>query len=261
MLPLRGERQPPGPGNGGLRNRALPRWIHDWSAALLPDGRTQHLQASAPEFGISLDLIPGKAPVINGEGGVSQKAAGMGHASHYYSMTRLPTRGTLTLEGKRLPVTGLTWMDHEFGTNQLTPKQAGWDWFSIQLEDNRELMLYRMRLKDGGTDPYSSGTLVNADGTSKHLPLANYQVTSTGTWKSPKTAAVYPSRWTVRVPGEDLEATLTPTVADQELATGGSTGVTYWEGSVGIQGRDRGKPVRGVGYVELTGYLGAAPGI
>ena len=244
----------------GARTDRYHVWIHDWFAKLLPDDRTHHLSAAGEEFAIDLQLTPRKPPVIHGFNGVSQKSAGVGRASHYYSMTRLETRGTLTLGRERLPVTGLTWMDREFGSNQLTEEQAGWDWFSLQLDDNRELMLYVLRLKDGRVEPLSSGTLVNADGTWKHLPLSTYQIRATDRWRSPKSGAVYPSAWTVRIPGQGLELRLTPTIPDQELVTE-MMGVTYWEGSIRVEGRDRGKPVRGVGYVELTGYAGETPGI
>lgn len=251
----------PALGMAGARTDRYRVWIHDWSAGLSPDGQTHHLEAAADDFKIRLDLSSRKPPVLHGKGGVSQKATGLGRASHYYSLTRLETRGTLTLGREQLPVTGLSWMDHEFGSNQLTPEQAGWDWFSIQLDNNRELMLYVMRLKNGGVEPLSSGTLVREDGTWKHLPLSAYEVRSLRTWKSPKTGGVYPAAWTVRVPGEGIDLRLTPAIPDQELATEGSAGVTYWEGSVRVEGMDRGKPVRGVAYVELTGYVGTAPGI
>jgi predicted secreted hydrolase len=128
------------------------------------------------------------------------------------------------------------------------------------LSDNRELMLYVMRRKDGGIVPQSSGTLVNADGTWTHLPLQAYRIERNATWRSPKSGGVYPAGWNVRVPGERLDLRVTPAVVDQELKTDGM-GVTYWEGSVRVEGQYRGKPVSGVGYVELTGYAGAAPGI
>lgn len=245
---------------GALENRYRV-WIGDWSAELAADGQTHRLRATGPDYAITLDLLPLKPPVIHGRDGVSRKAEGEGRASHYYSMTRMETRGTLTLDGEALPVTGLSWMDHEFGTNQLTPEQKGWDWFSLQLDNDRELMLYVMRLADGAYDPASSGTLVAADGAWRHLELSMYEIERTGTWTSPKSGATYPSGWVVRVPSEDMELRVTPTVKDQELATGSLIGVIYWEGSVRVEGRDRGRPVTGVGYVELTGYAGRLPGM
>ncbi|MCC2671985.1 MAG: hypothetical protein K0Q72_4456 [Armatimonadetes bacterium] len=236
-------------------------WVDDWSARLAADRRTHQLRAASPVFGIDLSLLPQKPPVVHGHGGVSQKAKGEGRASHYYSLTRLASRGTLTLDGKHYPVTGLSWMDHEFGSNQLTEQQTGWDWFSLQLDDGRELMLYQLRLKNGQVEPLSSGTLVQADGTWKHLPLSAFRIASSRTWKSPKTGATYPSDWTVRLPGEALELRITPTIPDQELVTENSGGVRYWEGSVRVTGTQRGKPVTGVGYVELTGYSKDVPRI
>lgn len=251
----------PALGMAGSRTDRYRVWIHDWSAGLLPDQRTHQLRASGPKFAIDLKLDSVKPPVVHGHGGVSQKAAGRGRASHYYSLTRLETQGTLTLDGERLPVTGLSWMDHEFGSNQLTEQQTGWDWFSLQLDDRRELMLYRLRLKDGSVEPLSSGTLVQADGTWKHLPLSAFQIDVGKTWKSPKTGATYPAEWRVRVPGEGLDLQISPTLPDQELVTESSGGVRYWEGSVRVTGQDRGKAVGGVGYVELTGYTQEVPRI
>ncbi|MBM3261909.1 MAG: FtsX-like permease family protein [candidate division Zixibacteria bacterium] len=235
-------------------------WIGDWSAGLT-DSTTHRLEASSAMATISLDLKPEKPPVIHGHDGVSRKAEGEGRASHYYSLTRMATSGTLTLNDKKIPVTGLSWMDHEFGSNQLTPQQQGWDWFSIQLDNRRELMLYLMRRKDGTYEPVSSGTVVDTDGSWRHLDRSGFEIAPTGTWESPYTRAAYPSGWTVRVPSEGMELTVTPTVKNQELGTGSLIGVVYWEGSVKVEGKDQGNPVRGLGYVELTGYAGRVPGI
>lgn len=244
----------PALGMAGAETERYHVWLHDWSAALLPDQRTHHLLADGPGFAIDLNLKSLKAPVIHGHRGVSQKSAGVGRASHYYSLTRMETRGTLTVDGETLPVTGLSWMDHEFGSNQLSEEQAGWDWFSLQFDDGRELMLYQLRLKNGGVEPYSSGTLVQADGTWKHLPLAAYEIRATGQWRSPKSGAVYPHGWKIKVPGEGIDLTVTPTVADQELVPEGVAAVRYWEGSVRVTGT-----ATGVGYAELTGYSREIP--
>jgi predicted secreted hydrolase len=244
---------------GGLEDR-YKVWIGKWSAELLDDDKTHRLTAQGPESAISLDLVSAKSPVIHGHDGVSRKADGEGRASHYYSLTRLETSGTLTLNGEEHTVTGLSWMDHEFGTNQLTSRQQGWDWFSIQLDNNRELMLYVLRLKDGSLEPESSGTVVAADGTWKHLDLSMYTIQNTDTWTSPHNGATYPSGWTIKVPDEEIELQLTPTVEDQELVSRSILGITYWEGSVLVKGIDQGNPVSGMGYVELTGYIGKVPG-
>ena len=130
-----------------------------------------HLQAAAGQVALDLQLTPEKPPVLHGENGVSQKAAGVGNASHYYSLTRLATAGQLTYQGRTFHVQGLSWMDHEFSSSQLAPYQSGWDWFSLQLDDGQDLMLYVLRHQDGSPDPYSSGTLVDPQGNAQHLTL------------------------------------------------------------------------------------------
>jgi predicted secreted hydrolase len=145
-------------------------------------------------------------------------------------------------------------MDHEFGSNQLQEDQVGWDWFSIQLDNQTELMFYRIRHQDGSTDPYSSGTTIFPDGTHCHLSLEAFQIEGLEKWKSEKSGATYPSKWRVKVPGSQIDLILTPTVKDQELITEESTRVTYWEGSVRVEGQYQGTSIKGLGYVELTGY-------
>lgn len=244
----------------GAEEDQLHVWIGKWSTELLVDEVTHQLKAESSEASISLKLKPTKPPVIHGHDGVSQKADGEGRASHYYSLTRMKTTGTLTIGGVNHNVEGLSWMDHEFGTNQLTPKQVGWDWFSIQLENDRELMLYVLRRSDGSIEPASSGTIVDDDGSWRHLDLSMYRINTNESWTSPHNGAVYPSSWEISVPSEQLMLEVVPTLADQELVSQSILGITYWEGSVLVRGTDGGLPISGQGYVELTGYIGNIPG-
>ncbi len=164
-------------------------------------------------------------------------------------MTRLPARGTVTVAGEKIAVTGDAWLDREWSTSALGPDLAGWDWFALQLDDGRELMFYRLRRKDGAADPWSRGSLVAADGTSRPLAAADVELTPLSTWQSP-TGASYPAQWRLPVPDEGLDLELTPRVANQELAVT----VRYWEGAVQVNGTSRGKPIAGHGFVEMTGY-------
>ncbi|HIE51331.1 MAG TPA: carotenoid 1,2-hydratase [Armatimonadetes bacterium] len=239
-------------GLAGAKEERYRVWIGDWWVELR--GQTHHLHAATPKWGLDLRLTPLKPPVLHGTQGLSQKGEGMGQATYYYSLTRLRTAGHLTVDGQKWPVKGLSWMDHEFGSGQLAPEQVGWDWFSLQLNDGTEVMLYLMRRKDGTVDPYSHGTFVFPDGTTRPLPWGDYRVERLATWRSARSGATYPARWRLRVPSVGLEVTVIPTVAAQELITTRSTGVTYWEGSVRVQGTRQGRRVQGVGYVELTGY-------
>jgi predicted secreted hydrolase len=213
------------------------------------------LHAAAGDNAIDLVQLPLKPPAVHGSGGISRKAACASCASHYYSYTRLQTRGTLTYNGVPLAVEGLSWMDHEFGSSELAPDQSGWDWFSLQLRDGREVMLYRLRERDGGVTPQSSGSVIERDGRVHPLRLGDFSIESHSVWRSPHTGARYPSGWRVRVPGHRLDLLLTPTVADQELAN--SSGTSYWEGAVDVSDTAHAEVSLGAGYVELTGYAGA----
>jgi predicted secreted hydrolase len=226
-------------------------WIDDWRLTVLPGGLWR-LEAAHEGRTLDLQLTPLKPPVIEGENGVSRKAAGEGHASCYYSYTRLRTQGRLTLPGAEpLSVSGETWFDHEWATNQLAGNQAGWDWFSLQLSDGTELMLYRMRLKSGQVDPASSGAFTRKDGTVLYLKAADFLLTPLESWKSRATATDYPIRWRVDIPRLNLNLDLSTPLKNQELAL---PSLTYWEGLIHAVGSSGGAAVTGHGYLELTGY-------
>ena len=249
-----------GPGLAGAATDQYHVWNEDWTAAL--DDRGRHvLRALDPQAGIDLVLDPGKPPAINGVGGISQKGAQAGNASHYYSLTRMPTRGTVTVDGERVEVTGHSWMDHEFGTSFLEPEQRGWDWLSIQLSDGRDLMLYQLRRSDGtrggSRDPRSSGTVVAADGRTTHLANADFTLTPGRRTFRSANGAVYPVEWTLAIPSQQVALQVTTPLDNQELDLGRSTGVAYWEGAIDVTGRSGGQPVSGRGYLEMTGYKGS----
>ena len=230
-------------------------WIEDWAIERKGPAMQDHfVKAGDKNFGMELMLTPEKNPVIHGQNGVSQKAEGEGYASHYYSITRLKAEGKIFLKNMEIPVQGISWMDHEFGSSQLREYQVGWDWFSLQLNNGMDLMLYQIRHHDGKIDPYSSGTIIFPNGNHQPLSLKDFQIEALEKWKSRKTGATYPAKWMVKVPGHRIELILVPTVKDQELITKESTRVTYWEGSVKVEGRCGNDPAKGVGYAELTGY-------
>jgi predicted secreted hydrolase len=193
---------------------------------------------------------------LHGEGGFSKKGEGKGRASYYYSYTRLKTEGEIEFKGTKTRIEGLSWMDHEFGSDQLGEDQAGWDWFSIQLDNNVDMMLYLIRRRDGSVDPYSSGTLVYENGVARHLALREFSLEVLDHWKSARTGTQYPIAWKVTVPAETIELEIRPYFSGQELDTRKSTRVAYWEGAARVQGSYRGKAIRGMSYVEMTGYGG-----
>jgi predicted secreted hydrolase len=215
-----------------------------------------NLQGIADKFSLAFDLESVKQPVIQGQNGASQKAEGTGHASHYFSLTRLLTTGSINLDGKTYQVEGTSWMDHEFFTGSMATNESGWDWLSIQLQDGADLMLYRLRHNDGSIDPNSSGSYVDQTGRSQFLSSTDFAMnpatTPTDLWTSPATKATYPLRWHLSIPRLKLELDVTTPIRNQELT--GKFGTTYWEGAIDLAGARDQSPVGGVGYLEMVGY-------
>jgi predicted secreted hydrolase len=209
-----------------------------------------HIQASADDAGLDLSLLPEKPVVQHGDGGYSRKSEESPLiASLYFSYTDLETRGTLKLGGTVFHVKGKSWFDREISSRGLAKDREGWDWFSLQLEDGREIMLYRIRKKDGSIDRYSSGTVVNKDGTYRHLGNGDFAVIVLSRYTSEHTGARYPSKWEITIPSEDLRLFIVPLIEGQEFTGSGPIRVSYWEGTCRVEGAAKGRA-----YVEMTGY-------
>ena len=223
-------------------------WLDDWSAE--GDGSSARLRASEGDVAIDLQVSAAKPAVPQGDRGLSRKGAEPGNASFYYSFTRMPTRGVVRLGRETLDVTGQAWMDREWSTSALGSGVEGWDWFALQLDDGRELMVYLLRRRDGAIDSFSAGTLVAADGTARPLEAGDVRIETLARWTSPRSRVRYPARWRLSVPSADLQLEIEPRLADQELIVG----TRYWEGAVAVSGSAGARPVAGQGYVELVGY-------
>lgn len=236
-------------GLAGAEALPLHVWLENWQIrALGPD--TFQLEAAAQEISLDLTLKDRKGLTFHGLDGYSRKGPEPGNASYYFSQTRLATNGEVKVSGAIYQVEGTSWMDHEFSTSALSEGQAGWDWFSLQLEDGTDVMVYQIRRQDGEVDPFSSGTLVSPEGIPHALELEDFEIQIRDTWRSPHTGAVYPSSWTVRVSSMGLTLEIDPLLKDQEM----EVSYVYWEGAVRVTGERSGHPVTGTGYVELTGY-------
>lgn len=243
-----------GLGKAGAESGRLNVWIDRWRVESPQGSNHHHLTASDGDLAIQLDLLPKKPLVIHGTQGISRKGADPGQASHYYSFTRMATTGRLTIGGEAFDVAGTTWMDHEFGSADLGKDLVGWDWFSLQLDNQTEIMLYRLRRTDGTADPVSSGTFVDRDGNGHHLAIGDFSLQPLSDWTSPTSKARYPQRWRLTIPSRELSLELIPRMAEQELVTTRSTQVTYWEGAIDANGMVEEKKIEGHGYMELTGY-------
>jgi predicted secreted hydrolase len=230
-------------------------WNEDWQAQL--EGKDHLIKANNDQYQLDLRLSPEKAEVIHGENGISRKGSSAGNASQYVSLTRLRSTGSIMVGGETFAVTGLSWMDHEFGTSFLEENQTGWDWFSIQLDDNRELMIFQIRRADGSIDSRSSGTLIEASGRALHIPFGEFALKPTGaSWRSDVSGARYPTEWLIELPKLDLRLKVSAAFDNQELKTTESTAVTYWEGSINVEEVGGERKIKGRGYLEMTGYSG-----
>lgn len=238
-------------GAGGLAGatvRPFRVWLEDWS---LSGGQGESIMplrftAESDGFAVDLRMDAVKPLVLQGEQGYSRKGADPGNASHYYSYTRLRTRGEIRVNGADHRVEGASWMDREWGTSALDQGQEGWDWFSLQLDDGREIMFYRLRRRDGVIDPRSEGVLVGRSGGHRLLTHDAVRLEAVRHWTSPDSGVRYPVAWDLTVPGAGLDLRVEAVMDDQELRGD----FRYWEGAVDVTGDS----VSGLGYAELTGY-------
>ena len=226
-------------GTGGVDRLAAAMAPDEAAAAGVPGG-----------LALTLDLEATKPPALHDtDGWIDFGPAG---GSYYYSRTAMEARGQLVLDGKTLEVMGDAWFDHQWG-DFISVGGGGWDWFAVNLDDGTDLTLSLVRDADGSY-PLIYGTVVDPNGTTRHLDRDGFTVEVTDRWISPTTGADYPAGWSIDIPGEGLQIDLTPTVAAQELDTRATTGVVYWEGSQVVSATRDGRPLGGVAYVELTGY-------
>ncbi len=242
----------PGPGLAGAKVSTLDTWNEDWR--VFREGASHHLTAQGEPFGLDLKVQSSIPVILHGIKGYSRKGPSPGNTSQYFSLPLLTAQGTLRVGSRDHQAAGKAWMDHEFFSGKIDPEETGWDWFGLQFSDSTELMLYRVRMKDGTIHPVSSGTWVDAKGKAVHLDSKAIQTEVLKTWKSPRTGAVYPIRWKISVPTLHLDFEAAADFPDQELDTNQSTRLVYWEGSVGVKGKRGCELLQGEGYMELTGY-------
>lgn len=231
---------------------ALEDRLKVWIGKNFLEGTEREMRLSAADGDMSLDLtlVPEKSAVLHGRGGYSRKAEESPLiASLYFSFTRMRTEGALRIGGATFRVKGSSWFDREISSRGLGKNNAGWDWFALQLDDSREVMVYLIRNKDGSLDGCSSGTVVYPDGKYRRLSMQDFSIAVLKRYASKKTGVRYPAQWRVSIPSENLLLTVTPLVEDQEFLGEHSTGNHYWEGAAAVEGTAAGRA-----YVELTGY-------
>lgn len=207
------------------------------------------LRAEMKDYKIELALETMKPAAFHGKNGIVNKGAT--HANYYYSFTKMRTTGTIAVEDTPIKVEGTSWMDHEYGTMKLTYSQTGWDWFSVQLDNNCELMIYMIRNDKDAIIDTGGGTFVLSNGKTVWLTKDDIDIKTLKYWYSKKTDSNYPASWEITIKSLNLKLNVNPALAQQELEL---KPMPYWEGSVRIDGTYNNLPVIGKGYVELVGY-------
>ena len=235
----------------GASEEELDVYINTWSAKRIGEG-VYELRAQLADKKLELRLEPEKPLALHGNPPGIQ-SMGAGGVSYYISYTRMKAEGTLSYDChlfgcQKTEVTGIAWHDHQWGDFELD-SYAGWDWFSLQLDDQTEVMIYLIR-EPNGSYSTRAGSFIDKQGRVTALEADDFSLQETGeTWTSESTGAVYPMGWTLSVPSKKLELSITPRLLNQEMDTRATTGIVYWEGAVAIYGSHTGK-----GYVELTNY-------
>jgi len=222
-------------------------WELRWNGAAFDLSMADARQRIALE----LSTQPSKPQIFQGPQGLSNKSGDGTASSLYYSFTRLETHGRIAIDGVEHRVRGESWMDKELSSRQMNEQQSGWDWFSVQLADGRELMLYQLRDLRGGVS-HASGTLVGRDADVRYLAQGDWTLRATARWTSRESGIEYPCAWSIEIPSEQLSLRLEPALADQENRSQLGASPVYWEGAVIV--RDAAGEPAGRGYVELTGY-------
>jgi predicted secreted hydrolase len=234
-------------GLAGAEYSPLKVWLHNYKIEQI--GKSSYglpllrLYAEDDKNAIDLILENQKPVVLHGNKGLSYKSPDSSAGSYYYSFTRINTQGEIKINGKRHKVRGLSWLDREWSSGSLTREQSGWDWYSLQLEDNTEIMIYVLR---GKKPDYVYAAYIDEKGIIKETKT---QIKVSSKWKSPS-GSLYPSEWNIKLPELGLDINVKPRIPGQELRLS----FRYWEGAVSVTGFRNNKPVKGSGYVELTGY-------
>ena len=220
-------------------------WLRDWT--VVRDQQTWQLDADAGEFALQLAMRADRPIVLQGEAGYSRKGPEPGNASRYYSITRMDTHGQIRIGDEILTVSGLAWLDREWGSTQLGEGQLGWDWFALHLDDGRDVMLARLRHVDGRSSEWSYGQLVFPDGSYRYLEAGEFSLEESRWWTD-RQGARWPLDWHIRIPLADLDITTRAVFDDQHW----QQSVNYWEGMISVEDA-RGQAI-GRGYLELSGY-------
>ena len=226
--------------------------IGDWRLERNAVGYQASLGDAAAGFAYRLTLAPTQPLLLQGDAGFSRKGPDPANASHYYSQPQLEVSGELQHAGKRRPVRGRAWLDHEWSESLLPAGAVGWDWIGFNLADGSALTAFRLRRADASA-VWAGGSHRQRGTDTRNFAADEARFEAVSFWTSAATRARYPVRWRVHTPVGHFE--VRALVDAQELDSRASTGAVYWEGLAELL--DEHGQRMGLGYLEMTGYAGA----
>lgn len=232
------------PGLAGAKLDPLRVWIQDWQLVAAGNDSPWELEVITQDFALTVQLAMIKAPVLQGERGLSQKSPVPGNASYYYSITRINTTGQIHIDGQSFEVSGNSWLDREWSTSALDADQSGWDWFSLQFDDGSELMYYQLRDLEGDTHTSSSGNFTSVMGTQTGIAPNDLALESLAQWQAPD-GTTYTTAWRLRY---QANTWIVRAVFEDQLM---DLTFQYWEGAVEVLDENSGLLV-GRGYLEMV---------
>ncbi|WP_170164793.1 lipocalin-like domain-containing protein [Thiocapsa rosea] len=246
-------------GLAGADVQPMSVWIEDWFLSVSdgePNRPRMHLVAGGEGPALTLDLIAGKSPLPFADLGLLGGDIGE-IGLQAYLLPRMAAVGTLILDSQSRSVEGQVWLDHAWGTLPRSGGQVGLNRFSIQLDQDRELLCLQLRREDGTGTPIPACALILADGQVQSFRRREIRLEPFERWLSPRTGARYPVAWRLGIPILDLELELVPRTRDQEA----DDAVRLWSGAVQAVGRLGGDAIAGHGRIETTAEVAGPAGI
>jgi len=204
---------------------------------LLAGGLSDDPQALQENWQVNIALSTSKPFYLQGVKGFSKKHSNKNIASFYYSQPFVEVKGKILWQGEWLSVTGDAWFDREWGSAMLAEDQQGWDWFSLRLNKDQALMIYRIR---SSKDDFLYGSLMDSKGGIKTINNEDIKLTSRDIGKG-----VYPRGFTLKVEPFAIDLNI-DILNDQQIMR---FGIEYFEGMATFSGSHNGD-----GFVEMTGY-------
>ena len=200
------------------------------------------IKIKSSQFEFDLQLKSTQAPIFHGDNGII--TLNKKETSYYYSRARMNITGFLKVNNKLESVSGVSWFDHQWG--DFSTINLSWDWFSLQLNDAIDLMIYQIRDNQGNPVRYEGS--YTKQGETEILKSTDFVISPKTQWTSKKTSKTYPVSWNIQVPKKNINLNVESIIENCEFDAKLTTYNVYWEGAINISGSHT-----GTGFIELNG--------